>query len=337
MESDTDKKTEMKPSNPHDRFAKKTVGNPLYASDFLKHYADPIVAKHVNLDHLQKAPTNFLSEQLKEIFLDISFVSRLHDANSGSEVLMFLEHKSKPNKYVALQLWTQASLALYCDWTAAGYSDSTEKFVPKIPLMLVLYNGDEEISEELFFQDIFKNIPAELRQFVPQFKIILINLKHFDYHHLPGNFVTQAIVESLKRATDGTFAEFFVRILELVKAACLGTQQTFNLTDTITRYCTWTSGTSSEQIVQSITKVFKGSEGIEMATTIQKGILQEGIEIGELKGKVDSILTFLRARFKQVPQHIVDSLNRRTDAIALESLVVLAATCSSLDEFAAEL
>ncbi|MDR3198114.1 MAG: Rpn family recombination-promoting nuclease/putative transposase, partial [Planctomycetaceae bacterium] len=39
-------------NNPHDRFAKKTVGNPMYAADFLKHYADPIVAQHVHLDQL---------------------------------------------------------------------------------------------------------------------------------------------------------------------------------------------------------------------------------------------------------------------------------------------
>jgi hypothetical protein len=45
-------------------------------------------------------------------------------------------------------------------------------------------------------------------------------------------------------------------------------------------------------------------------------------------------LTFLRARFNEVPQSIADSLRQRTDAVALESLVVLAATCASLDEFA---
>jgi hypothetical protein len=87
-----------------------------------------------------------------------------------------------------------------------------------------------------------------------------------------------------------------------------------------------------------VTKVFKGQKGIQMAETIEKGILQEGIEIGELrgelKGKVNAILAFLRARFNEVPQLIADSLRQRTDAVALESLVVLAATCTSLDEFA---
>ncbi|MDR2117511.1 MAG: hypothetical protein LBP87_14135 [Planctomycetaceae bacterium] len=78
-----------------------------------------------------------------------------------------------------------------------------------------------------------------------------------------------------------------------------------------------------------------------MATTIKKGILQEGIEIGEARGelqaRVSGILAILRKRFVRVPRYIVNSLNQRTDAVALKSLLILAATCSSLDEFVAEL
>ncbi|MDR1382928.1 MAG: Rpn family recombination-promoting nuclease/putative transposase, partial [Planctomycetaceae bacterium] len=53
-----------KPHNPHDRFTRSTVGNPIYASDFLLHYAPPIVAKYVDLEHLKAAPTHFLNKQL---------------------------------------------------------------------------------------------------------------------------------------------------------------------------------------------------------------------------------------------------------------------------------
>jgi hypothetical protein len=94
-----------------------------------------------------------------------------------------------------------------------------------------------------------------------------------------------------------------------------------------------------------------------MVTAIKKGIIQEGIEIGEargiaigeargevrgevrgeLKGKVNSILAILNDKFGRVPKYIVNSLNQRTDPIALKSLVIHAANCSSLDEFVADL
>jgi len=70
---------------------------------------------------------------------------------------------------------------------------------------------------------------------------------------------------------------------------------------------------------------------------IQKGIElgeAQGEARGELKGRIQDILTYLRVRFGEVPDRIVAALNRRTDPIALESLVVLTAQCDSLEEFA---
>jgi hypothetical protein len=346
----TERKTGKQPNNPHDRFARTTIGNPLYSSDFLKHYTDPIVAKYVHLDQLVAAPTHYLSNQLKEVISDIVFTAHLRDEVGGSEVMMFLEHKSQPNLLVLLQVGTQCFLSLYIVWTATKYSKNHK---PSIPLMFLLYTGNEDIDEKLYFQAIFENIPEELREYVPQFKIFIINMKRFLYGKLPGKPETQAIAESFKRATDGTFGNNLSNILEHVKSADLGKQQVLDLTANITRYCTWTSNLTSEEVVQSITKVFNGTEDIEMVTTIKKGIIQEGIEIGEargeargiaigkvqgkLEGKVDAILEILNDKFGQVPQYIVDSLNQRTDVIALQSLLIHAAKCSSLDDFAADL
>jgi hypothetical protein len=85
------------------------------------------------------------------------------------------------------------------------------------------------------------------------------------------------------------------------------------------------------------TKIFTATEGLEMTTTIKKGMIQEALEIGELKGRINAILDILTDKFGKVPQNIVDSLNQRTDPIALMSLNVHAVNCSSLDDFAADL
>ena len=79
-----------------------------------------------------------------------------------------------------------------------------------------------------------------------------------------------------------------------------------------------------------------------MAEAVQKSIIQEGIEIceargetrGELKGRIRDILALLRTNFNPIPDEIIGELYKRTDPIALESLVILAAQCKSLDEFA---
>lgn len=64
----------------------------------------------------------------------------------------------------------------------------------------------------------------------------------------------------------------------------------------------------------------------------------DGLAEGEVKGQVNSILTLLKTNLKkQVPQHIVDALQTRTDLIALESLLITAARCRSFEEFEKEL
>ena len=56
----------------------------------------------------------------------------------------------------------------------------------------------------------------------------------------------------------------------------------------------------------------------------------EGAAEGEARG---TVLTFLRARFKNVPKDIEVAVRAMTDLTALESLAVHAETCESLDEF----
>ena len=78
-----------------------------------------------------------------------------------------------------------------------------------------------------------------------------------------------------------------------------------------------------------------------MIEGINNRFLLEGIEIGmaqgeargELKGRIRDILTFLQAKFQSVPVEVAIELNKRNDVTALESLVILAAQCKSLDEF----
>jgi hypothetical protein len=63
----------------------------------------------------------------------------------------------------------------------------------------------------------------------------------------------------------------------------------------------------------------------------------EGFAIGFARGLTEVVLDILNNRFGQVPQSIVDSLSQQTDHAVLESLLVRASECMSLDEFVAGL
>jgi hypothetical protein len=57
-----------------------------------------------------------------------------------------------------------------------------------------------------------------------------------------------------------------------------------------------------------------------------------------MKVQIEAALNILNARFKKVPSSTSTALNQRTDLTAMKSkVVVLAATCQSLEEFEAAL
>jgi len=101
---------------------------------------------------------------------------------------------------------------------------------------------------------------------------------------------------------------------------------------------TWLGGRVAdvppERIVQVITNVIKGKEGIEMAETIQRGIFQQGKAEGKAEQGKSTLLKILHARFKRVPKDVENTISRMTDSVALDSWAVHAATCESMNEFA---
>ena len=325
--------------NPHDYFGRVTLGDPLIAAEVLRHYADSIIAEHVDLNNLQAEPTEFFGPPHavlgpKEVRLDVPYIAHLHDKEWKSEVLIVTEHKSLLNLFCPLQLCTYAQMSLYKRWTDAGRPTSRRKFQLPIPIMVLLYCGAEDLPDDVLnYQDMFEHIPERLKPLVPQFYLIVINLRRFDYANLPGNPETQAVVETMKRAFDGTLAEHFPDVVGRLTAIPID-DRIMDLIANIAWYSDRVTDITPEKIVETITNVVKGKEGVEMAEMIKNGIYQQGFESGGLNYRIQDIQTSLRAKFQYVPDEIVTELSNRTDATALESLVALAATCTTLDEFA---
>jgi len=331
----------------HDYFGRKTIGDPLIASDLLRYYSESVIAEHVDLDNLQAAPTQFFGPTrpdtgLKEVTLDVPYIAHLHDEAEKSEVLILFEHKSSPSLFVVLQLVVQALLSLYKRWTDAGRPASLQNFRVPMPLMVLVYCGKEDWVNEIRFQDIFKFIPEPLRQFIPQFRLIVINLRWFDYDNLPGRPETQAVVETMKRVFDETLAEHLSGVLARFEAVTLD-DRILELITTIAWYGGCTADIKPQRVVEAVTHVIKGKKGIEMAETIQRGIFSEGMAIGIAKGKAEGVAegiakgeirATLKQRFKEVPQEIKEAIQSMTDLVALESLLAHAETCQSLNEFA---
>jgi hypothetical protein len=333
MSTNTKKSSGM---NPHDRFARKTMGDPLIAADLLRHYTDPIVGNYVDLDHLRAEPTHNFGKGFQELVKDITFTSHLIDERGKAEVLIVAEHKSKPEPFVLLQLLVYLVLSWYQRWCDAGRPQSTREFRLPLPILVVLYNGKEQWENDPDLKSLVSSIPPELEPFVPAIKVLFIRLHQFDKRHLPGRPETRAVVESMIRATEGTFVAGLESVIGHFKGLSLDSRIE-ELVGDIIRYCDLTEEVTDDDVDKAITNVIKGQEGIRMSQTARKGIWTTGYEIGIAEGKADAVLKVLRARFTEVPKATEDAIRQMRDPVALDSWTAYAVTCESMDEFAAAL
>ena len=331
--------------NPHDHFARKTVGDPLIAADILRHYSDdPAIAKHVDLDHLTPEPTANFGKKFQELFKDIAFASHLIDKKGKAEVLIIAEHKSTPEPFVLLQLLAYLILTWYKRWNDAGRPQSTKKFRLPLPILVVLYNGRKDWEGELDLKNLVASVPPELEPFIPTVRVLFIRLNRFDKRHLPGKPATRAVVESMIRATDGTFVSGLKSVIGHFKGLSLD-DRINELIEDIFHYCNLVEAVTSDEVDVAITHIIHGQEGIRMAQAIKKGIwatgrehgLAEGRAIERVESRAGSIIRFLSSRFQKVPKTVKDKVCSITDIDRLDELTGQAAKCQSLDDFAKSL
>jgi len=323
-------------NNPHDRFARKTMRDPLIAGDLLRHYTEPVIAQYVDLDNLKPEVTENFGKEFQVFVKDIAFASHLIDKKGKAEVLIVMEHKSKPEPFVLLQLLVYLVLSWYKRWQDAGRPQSTKKFRLPMPVLVVLYNGQEKWEGDLDIKSLVSSVPPELEPFIPTVKVLFIRLNQFDKRNLPGKPETQAVVESMIRATEGTFVAGLESVIGRFKGVSLDSRIE-ELIEDIVRYCNWVEEVTPGEVDRAIKNAIKGQEGIRMSQAVKavkKAIWATGYESGVAEGSARTIVRILTRRFRKVSKPVKDKVSSITDIDRLEELADQAVDCKSLDEFA---
>jgi len=327
--------TDKKPSggNPHDRFARKTMSDPQIAADLLRYYTDPVIAKYINLDGLKPVPTQNFGKEFQELFKDIAFASHLMDKKGKAEVLIIAEHKSKPEPFVLLQLLVYLALSWYKRWNDVGRQQS-KKFRLPVPILVVLYNGKEPWEDEPDIKSLVSPVPPELEPFIPQVRVLFIRLNQFDKQNLLGKPETQAVVESMIRATEGTFVAGLKSVFGHFEDLSLE-GKILELLEDIVRYCNWVETVTPSEVDRAIANINSEKGDTEMSQSI-KALIKKAFADREsyvAEGKAGSIIRFLDRRFQKVPKAIKDKVSAIKDINRLDELTDQAADCQSLAEF----
>ncbi|MGL6193530.1 MAG: Rpn family recombination-promoting nuclease/putative transposase [Thermoguttaceae bacterium] len=322
------------PSNIHDQFVKAVFAHTDLVAEFLKLYAEPDLVRQLELTKIKQTSTHFMGEENRERIADLIFTIPLKKGAEKMEVVFIFEHKSERRRSLGLQLLKYLA-AIWNQQFSEAKNRESEAFFLAAPLLIVLHNGSKPIIDRPTLEKMVAKVVGT-EKFIPRFEYDLVDLPALAVEELGEAPLLRVILELLKRGTDGTLYDVQTEILEPL-AAIRDDPATREWMQRILRYMDQILAAANKPLtVETVDAVIRPVYK-ERSKTMAMGLFDQiearGEAKGELKSKVDDILAILEERFESVPKLTIESLNKRTDLTAMKSLVVLAATCKSLDEF----
>ena len=134
----------------------------------MANYLPDDVLRCVRLDTLRIEKDSFVDEHLREQFSDLLYRVDLNEGMDGL-VYMLFEHKSYPDKFVAVQLLRYMG-AIWEQWLKGQKGATTARLPVIIPI--VFYHGAETWIP-LKLSDLAGNSPVGLCSYVPSFDFLV--------------------------------------------------------------------------------------------------------------------------------------------------------------------
>lgn len=257
--------------NPHDRFFRESFGRLEIARNYLEEYLPTEVSELLNLDVLALQQGSFVDEAMQTHHTDLIYQAAL---KTGEPIFVYFlfEHKSYPDKLVALQLLRY----MVQFWESMVKQE--EELAPIIPL--VLYHGAKRWLVPTSFLPLL-SAPAGLHPYLPDFHYHLNDFSHWSDETIRGEIWLQVTLSVLRTILHPRAKDELEGLVNLMFQ--LGQQRTgLEYIRTILYYLSEATGRVKREDLQ-IALSNQGGQGEETMTTIAQEFIQIGIERGREK------------------------------------------------------
>ncbi len=161
-------------NNIHDNFFKSLFSVKENLTDLLCGSLPLDVLKGLKIETLEYDPTEYVDHELAPYFKDIS--CNMYYGKTNVKISLLYEHKSYPDKNIHLQLLR------YILNVWENQAANKQELTPVITM--VFYHGKRKWTDSGFV----KNIPEELKRFVPLFDYALFDTKDIEDHAIIRHF-----------------------------------------------------------------------------------------------------------------------------------------------------
>jgi hypothetical protein len=313
-------------AHPHDLLVRRFLVEPELMADLLTYYPKKVIDRQtINLLDLRnlrcESPVQ-VDKNLIEAVGDLRFSTNFKKSKRQSNVFLLFEHQSKIDRRFRVR---------GLDYIIQSFkrfeenSKGKEKF--PYPIVVVLYSGKVPWKELLEMDEMIEMVPGT-EQGLLKFPLILIDISAIPVNHYAGHPALQALIETLQLASAGNLLSGFDDVTDKF-IPLKNDPRAKNWLHSLVRYALAVAKIGQDVVIKSYSKLWNEREVTKMAKSTMEELW--------LQGKTEAIRTVLKARFHQLPQPVVKTINSYSDPKTLESLTVLAATCRTLDEFKAGL
>jgi predicted transposase/invertase (TIGR01784 family) len=280
--------------NPHDAFFKSLLGRRAMIVEFLRNYLPKEVTADFDLRTLEVVKDSFISEELRRYFSDLIFRVKL---KSGEDVYVYilLEHKSAPEKWVALQL---------LGYKVKLWEQAKEAGAAVLPLVIpvVVYHGRQRWNVGRNFQSLVAGSQREeWRRYVPDFEYYLVDLSLYSDDEIKGSVGLRVGLMLMKYIFRVELGDRLEEIISPLKE--LPENRWFENFAPVVKYLSSVSaGLTPEEIRKKLEVAIPKNRGGIMQTLAevwkQEG-LQQGLQQGQ-KTAAEIVLSQLKWRFGQI-------------------------------------
>jgi len=270
MKKQTPKKEVL---HPDDHFFSVVMREAENARAYLVNFY-PKLAKKLDTNSLELANTSFVNPQFKVFDSDIVYRCRFKDSSEQLYFSLLWEHKTLPDKEVAIQVGLYIYQALY-----SLVKDKDRNLEPVIPLLF--YNGKEK-WEPKTIRELFKDHPFfdTFQQYLPNFDFLFKNITdtpHEELLAIEERFFRSAMIAMANRYKADLLIEYISIIFEEDDQDRLKSMATYFFA-VIER-----SSKGIQQVVDNLEFTTKSKIMSTLTMLREEGKL-EGIELGKKEG-----------------------------------------------------
>jgi len=265
--------------NVHDKCFKEIMGDVKIATSFIENYLPSEIFKLVDLKNLQPEKDSFIEKELKDIYSDLLFKTKIN--NKDAYLYFLFEHKSYTDKRVGVQLLKYI--------TSIWEQKTNKEKINMLPVIIpiVIYQGKSAWNKGFSLSsqiEGYADLPDNIKRYIPDFPYNLYDFSIPGKEEIRGTLELMIYLKLIKII----FIEDHDEFLEEIKHIARLFEKLHILTkrDFFEKLIMYILSARDDVNENDIKKVVQevSREGSDVVMTAAERLRQEGLQEGIQKG-----------------------------------------------------